>query len=530
MIKRIIFIVLISFLIGACADKKKSNDKEVKDRDELVLAIGGEPDDGFDPTLGWGRYGSPLFQSTLLKYDTDFKLENDLASDYSVSDDGLEWKVELRDSIKFSDGEPLTVNDVVFTYKKAKESQSVVDLDNVEDIEKEGANTVKFTLKKRNSTFIFYLVTVGIVPEHAYDDNYKENPIGSGPYQLEEWVKGQQIIVKPNPYYYGEEPYFQKLTFLFLSEDSGFAAAKADKVDVVSVPPSFADKKIKGMDLIAIESVDNRGVVLPFLPDEGKKNKEEDAPIGNNVTADKTLRKAMNIGIDREKLVEGALNGYGAPAYTAVDHLPWWNKETEFDDGQVEEAKKILEEGGWKEQENGIREKKGLKAEFELYYDSDDDTRQSLSMAFAQMVEPLGIKVKTKGRDWSAIYKKMHSNAVMLGLGSHTPLELYNAFSENKQGQGLSNVNYYSNETVEDYFKKALEAESQDEAYTYWEKAQWDGETGTTYKGDAPWVWLVNLEHLYFINEDLEIGDQKIHPHGHGWPITDFIEAWQWKD
>src|SRR5690606_7796646 len=110
------------------------------------------------------------------------------------------------------------------------------------------------------------LVTTGIVPEHAYDENYREHPIGSGPYQLVQWDKGQQIIVERNPHYYGKEPYFKKLTFLFLSEDAGYAAAKAGEVDVVSIPSSFANEKVPGMKLIQLESVDNRGVMFSFVP------------------------------------------------------------------------------------------------------------------------------------------------------------------------------------------------------------------------------------------------------------------------
>ena len=70
---------------------------------------------GFDPTIGWGQTARPIFQSTLLKYDKDFNIENDAATDYQISDDGLKWTVKLRDDIQFSDGKPLTADDVVFT-------------------------------------------------------------------------------------------------------------------------------------------------------------------------------------------------------------------------------------------------------------------------------------------------------------------------------------------------------------------------------------------------------------------------------
>ncbi|MFO7317208.1 MAG: ABC transporter substrate-binding protein, partial [Bacilli bacterium] len=234
--------LLMSVLIFACfllvACTSQASDSETgKKKDSLVLAIGSEPTDGFDPTTGWGRYGSPLFQSTLLTLDRNFNVQPDLAVDYSVSEDGLEWTVKIRDDVKFSDGEPLTIEDVIFTFETAKNSQSVVDLQNLKKIEKLDAQTVKFVLERPQSTFLYTLTMLGIVPKHAYSENYRENPIGSGPYKLVQWDKGQQLIVEENPYYYGKKSPFKKLTFLFLSQDAAFLAAKAGQVDIVSVPP-----------------------------------------------------------------------------------------------------------------------------------------------------------------------------------------------------------------------------------------------------------------------------------------------------
>ncbi|GGW26363.1 ABC transporter substrate-binding protein [Arenibacter certesii] len=522
--------LLLSILLSSCANQDKNkNSAEGGKKDNLILAIGGEPDNGFDPTTGWGQYASPLFQSTLLKYDTDFNVVYDAAIDYRISDDGLNWTVKLRDNIKFSDGKPLTANDVVFTFKTAKNSASVVDLTNLDDVKKIDDFTVQFFLRKRNSTFIHHLISLGIVPEHAYGASYNENPLGSGPYKLVQWDKGQQLIVKANPHYYGKKPFFKKLIFLFLSQDAAFAAAKAGQVDVASVTPALANERINGMKLVALKSVDNRGVVLPFVPKEGKS--VDGVPIGNNVTSDIAIRKAMNVGVNREALVNGVLKGYGTPAYTIADHLPWWNSETEIkNDGDVKKAIEILAKAGWIENKDGIREKNGVKAEFTLHYPSNDHTRQSLSIAFADMMKALGIKINVKGKNWNGIEKELHSSAILFGLGSHDPLELYNAFSSKVQGHGLNNPNYYGNEIVDAYFEKALSATSQEQANTFWKKAQWDGKTGFSNKGDAPWVWLVNLDHLFIMRENLIIGPQKLQPHEHDWPITDFIETWHWKD
>ena len=100
-----------------------------------MLAFGSEPETGFDPTTGWGRYGSPLFQSTLLKRDDKLNIVNDLATSYEVNEDGKVWTVKLRDDVKFSDGEPLTATDVKFTFETAANNGSVVDLNVLEKVE-----------------------------------------------------------------------------------------------------------------------------------------------------------------------------------------------------------------------------------------------------------------------------------------------------------------------------------------------------------------------------------------------------------
>src|SRR5690554_99316 len=525
---RLPLFLLFSLLLFSCKNERKDNDR-AKKKDQLILAIGGEPDDGFDPTTGWGQYATPLFQSTLLKYDEEFNLKNDLAINYSVSEDGLKWTAKLRDSVTFSDGEPLTATDVVFTFTTAKNSASLVDLTNLKDVQSLDSHTVQFTLHKRNSTFIHFLTSLGIVPEHAYSNSYNEHPIGSGPYEMVQWDKGQQLILKANPHYYGKKPFFKKVIFLFLSQDAAFAAAKAGQVDVAMVTPALAEEQVEGMKLVVLKSVDNRGIVLPFVPDEGKT--VDRLPIGNNVTSDVAIRKAMNIGVDREVLVQGVLKGYGTPAYSIADHLPWWNPETEIEkDGDVTKAKEILEEAGWKETKDGIREKNGVKATFTLHYPSNDRIRQSFAIAFADRMKLLGINIEVKGKNWNDIGKELHSSATLFGLGSHDPLELYNAFSSKVSGNGLSNPNYYANERVDAYFEKALSATTQEEANAYWKKAQWDGETGFSNKGDAPWIWLVNIDHLFLMRENLVIGPQKIQPHEHDWPLTDFIENWHWKE
>lgn len=496
-------------------------------RDELILAIGGEPEGGFDPTTGWGRYGSPLFQSTLLKRNRNMEIAHDLATGYQVSDDGLTWTVTLREDVLFSDGVPLSAKDVAYTFKTAKKSSSVVDLSALESIDALSDHTVRFKLARPQSTFINILVNTGIVPKHAHGPDYSQHPLGSGPYEFVQWDKGQQLIVRANPRYYGKKPFFKKMTFLYLSEEGAYAAAKAGQVDVASIVPMFAGHPVANMRLVPLESVDNRGIMFPCVS-EGKALKEGRL-VGNPVTADEAIRKAVNVAVDRKALVDGVLYGYGSPAYSACDHLPWWNPDTVMADGDMEAAKAILAKAGWKDRDGDrILEKNGLKARFTLYYPSTDQTRQSLAIAVADRMKRLGIVIDVEGKSWDEIRTKMHANAVLFGWGSHNPMEMYNLYYSKFKGRDYFNAGYYTNPTVDAYMKQAMESVDQKKAQNFWKKAQWDGKTGCCAKGDAPWAWLVNLNHLYLVRNDLSIGQQKIHPHGHGWPLTDNIEEWAW--
>ncbi|MEO0827321.1 MAG: ABC transporter substrate-binding protein [Cyanobacteria bacterium J06642_9] len=496
--------------------------------EQIVLAIGGESEEGYDPTLGWGRYGSPLFQSTLLKRDENLNLVNDLATDYTVSEDSLTWMVMIRDDAVFSDGEPLTASDVAYTFNQAAESGGLTDVTVLEEAVAIDDTTVELRLKEPQSTFVNRLITLGIVPEHAHDPDYARNPIGSGPYQMVQWDEGQQLIVEANPNYYGEAPGIDRLVFLFVEEDAAFAAAKAGEAQVASVPQALAVQDIAGMTLYDITSVDNRGLMFPYVPAMEATTPDGD-PIGNDVTADPAIRQAVNYAIDRQTLVEGVLEGYGSVAYGPVSGLAWEEPSAAIEDAQPEEAQEILAANGWTDSDgDGVLEKDGLTAEFTILYPANDSTRQALALSVAEMLEPIGIQANVEGKSWDEIEPAMHSNVVVFGWGSHDQTEMYNLYHSQAAQGDFYNAGYYANQTIDETLDLAMGAPSEAEAIAFWKAAQWDGETGFTAKGDAAWAWLVNLDHTYFVSDCLDIGQPQVEPHGHGWPITANIAEWEW--
>ena len=499
------------------------------DTQSVVVVMGptSEPEAGFDPAYGWGageHVHEPLIQSTLTVTTEDLEIAYDLATAMEVSEDGMTWTVDIRDDVRFTDGEPLTAEDVAFTYNTLRDTSSVNDFTMLREAVAVDGDTVEFRMNRPYSIWPYTMAVVGIVPEHAYGPDYGQNPIGSGRYMLKQWDKGQQVILEANPDYYGEEPKMKQVTVLFMEEDAAFAAVMAGQADV-AYTAVYSDQTVDGYELLAFETVDNRGFNLPAIP-AGTAD-ESGVPLGNDFTSDVNVRRAINIGIDREEMIENVLYGYGTPAYSVCSKMPWYSEasQVEYD---PKEAGRLLDEAGWTVGADGFRQKDGVRAGFTLMYSAGDSVRQALSEDTANQLGELGIDVTVEGVGWDVAYDRAQSTPMMWGWGAHTPMEFYNIYHTAPGGE-YARYSPYRSETADAYMDAALESTDLEESYELWKKAQWDGETGVTQDGDIPWIWLVNIDHLYWSRTGLEIAEQKLHPHGHGWSIVNNVDQWSWE-
>ncbi|MGW8776954.1 ABC transporter substrate-binding protein [Streptomyces sp. NPDC055796] len=492
------------------------------DAEAAVVGIANEPET-LSPLLGYGKDGNSKIFDGLLTHDADMKLKPALAEALpEVSADGLTYTYKLRQGVKFSDGAPFTAKDVVFTYRTILDPKtnnaSKTELDAIARVEEQGADAVVFTLKYPYAPFAERTV-LPIAPEHiagrqdVNSGEFTARPVGTGPYVLTAWSKGEKLGFKANPAYWGGEPAVKKFTMAVIKDDDVRATRlRSGELDAAILPPDLAKgfKGDKARTTYAAKSFDYRNVTLPTH---------------HPVTGDPAVRQALDIAVDRAAMVDKLLAGGGKPAYGPVPTgSPWFTAGTErpYD---LDKAKRILDEADWKPGGDGIRAKDGVRASFPLWYTSGDKIRQDHALAFASDAKKAGIEVRTESGTWEVIEPRMKTDAVLAGGGSPADpdFDQYLLLTSSLGGDGFNNMARYDNPSVD----RALEdaRRSGDPAVR---KAAYDTVQRELVKNPG-YVFLTHIDHLYVVNDKWDGLGTQVEPHDHGLGAGPWWNVETWK-
>lgn len=512
-------------LLAGCGGTKEHSIAE----DGVRAYVGGNLfESSLDPIKGAMSYGYPFISNALVKVAPDSSYVGDLAKEWTISEDGLTYEFQLKEGITFSDGSAFDAEDVVFTYEMVKEHQAYnenVDLTRLDQVIAEGSNKVVFQLKEAYSPFLDTVAMLQMVPSDNYDsETFDTMPIGTGAYKVAQYDANQQIILQANENYFEGAPEIKKVTILCMDQEAAFSAAKAGSLDIVMVGSSYVAQEVENMHLERFETMDVRNISLPIKPVQTVVDKEgKEVTVGNAVTSDLAVRKALNMGINREEIIQHAFHGVGIPADSFTSNLMWAQVD-EIVDNKPEEAKQLLEEAGWKDLDgDGIREKNGQSCTFDLYAPGGDEDRYQLAVAFSENAKELGIDVVVKTATWDEVYTLQNTAGIVWGWGQYSPTVLYSLFDSSLfLSGGYDNVVGYSNPQVDAEIKKAMDGTKEEEIIAAWKNVQ------SIAKEEAPYLYLVNIEHCYFISDELDISkDTQIpHPHGHGSPIICNMKDW----
>lgn len=539
--KKIIGMVSILFVLGSvfagCGTGAAAGDGAAGSRGQenetgIVCYVGhGFWDGSLDPVKGSFSYGYDFISNGLVRVNPKAEYEGDLAESWEISEDSLAYTYHLKKGIQFQDGSGFRAEDVVFTYQTVMENQGQngeVDLSKVEKVEAVDEYTVKFTLKEPYSPFLDSTAQLGIVPKDGYDSAaFDQMPVGTGPWKVVQYDAEQQLIVEANEDYFEGAPEIKRVTFVDMDNEAAFSNARSGQLDVVMVQPSYAAESVEGMHMEKLETMDVRNISLPCRePGTFTNANGEQVEVGNPVTSDVSVRKALAIGIDRQQIIENAFHGVGKPAVGWTGNLIWGNT-AEYEDSRAEEAKGLLEESGWADTDgDGIREKNGVECAFEVYTPADEQDRYMLAAAAAESAADLGISITVKQATWDEIVEKTNTQGAVWGFGQFSPMVIGNQFQSGRfTVQPYANPSGYENQEVDRLIAEAISANTQEQAVAAWKQAQ------AAYAEDYPYLYLANIEHCYFISDRLDISmDTQIpHPHGHGIPIICNMKDWTLK-
>lgn len=486
--------------------------------DELVLALGDFTEAEFDPRKGWGSHNEHyVTHSSLLRWNSDEKIAPDLASGYTL--EGTTLTFTLNPDYRFSTGEQVTAKDVVYTYEMLAQDGVAFDLSHLDAITAPDESTVVIELTEPDSTFVPLVTQIGIVPAASYGENYSADPVSSGPYRVVDFQRGEQVIMEANPYYPKELKY-QKLTFVLSDVDAAIAATRAGEVDVTYVDAGMDLPDIAGMSTRNYPSVENLGITLPTeQPGGSGTTMGAGVATGNAVTADPAIRRALNIGLDRREIVDTVFGDDAVPASSVSDGLPWAGPEITED---PDEARRLLDDAGWSDTNgDGTVDKDGVEAVIPLLYTTTEQARVDLAATVSALsAADLGIRFDPIPSTWDDIYADGKTSAVVFALGSLSPKEVLDSYHSHSRGSGYNNMPDYANPAVDHLIDQAR-AEPLADSAQLWRDAQ------AVAAEDAPYVWLARRDHVYLVADDVDLGDQPLHGHGHGLQIFQNVEQWR---
>ncbi|MGW1376494.1 ABC transporter substrate-binding protein [Streptomyces sp. NPDC002446] len=507
---------------AACSTPDDGRGRAAGGKDSAVVGIAYEPET-LSPLLGYGKDGNSKIFDGLLTHDAGMKLKPALASALpKVSDGGRTYTFTLRPGVTFSDGKPFTADDVVFTYEtildKKTNNASRAELDAIDTVEKKGDRTVVFHLKYPYAPFAERTV-LPIAPRHiagkqdVNTGSFTTKPIGTGPYVLTHWSKGEKLTFKANPTYWGGAPKVKNFTMAVIKDDDVRATRlRSGDLDGAILPPDLAATFASDKDkkTLAAKTFDYRNVTLPSA---------------HPVTGDRAVRRALDIAVDRRAMVKGILSGAGKPAYGPVPtDSPWFARGTERPH-DLEKAARILDDAGWKKGDDGIRHKDGQRASFTLWYLSGDKLRQEHALAFASDAKKAGIEVKTESGTWEAIEPNMKRDAVLAGGGSPADpdFDQYLLLHSSLAGDGFNNMSRYADKTVDAQLVQARRTDDRTARKAAYDTVQ------RRLADDPAYIFLTHIDHLYVIGDRWPGLTTQVEPHDHGLASGPWwnVEDWQ---
>ncbi len=317
-----------------------------------------------------------------------------LATKWESSSDGLTWTFHLRDA-KFSNGEPVTGEDVKFSIEQFADPKVNVNYstlgESIKDVEVVDPKTVKVNLDHVDASFLdnVSMFAAAILPKKAYEEagekEFSNNPIGTGPFKLKEYDRGQKTVLERNPMYWRSgQPYLDGIVFEYVPDaNTRVLKIRSDEAEVADAIPYNQVSSLEGTEGVEVQVSKALSWTSIFL-NETKKPLQ-----------DKKIRQALNYATPKEQILESVYFGNAEIANSNIPPLKYWDESLAAYPFDIEKAEELMAESS---------APKGF--DVEIVIPSADPVEQQVVEILKQEWAKIGVKVNIVQRDFGAMFSE----------------------------------------------------------------------------------------------------------------------------
>lgn len=476
-------------------EKPKPEEGPVKGG-KLIVGFAQEPDN-LNPAISVMAYSANIYNLLfpgVVKFGPDLKWEPDLVESVptlenggvEVEDDKMTVTYKLKKGIEWSDGKALTSDDVKYVWELImdKTGQKVTPMstegyDRIEAIDTPDEQTVVVKFKQIYAPYL--ALFDNILPKHVLKDEkdvdasiFNTKPtVALGPFVFKEWKSKDQITIVRNDKYFGEKANLDEIIFKMIPETQTIIAAlKTGEIDLAW------DQKEKDLkELAAIP-----GAKVYSTP--GLMYEHIDFMVKDPVLAEVKVRQAIELGIDKQKIVDTLLIGKSEPANSDQPPTsPWHDEALKSSKFDPTEAKRLLDEAGWKPGADGVRAKDGQRLSLSFSTTAGNKLREDTQVLIQSWMKDIGVEIKIQNYD-AATFFSGYSEGGILSTGkyqigeytsgydnplcdSHTTYHSTQIPSAENEYSGLNSL-WYANDKIDKALedaRKTVDVKKQREAY-----------------------------------------------------------------
>jgi peptide/nickel transport system substrate-binding protein len=399
-----------------------------------------------------------------------------LAESYEVSEDGLTYTFNLVQGVKFHDGADFTANDVAYTYNFYRDEANGAtiqgDFTGIENVEAADDHTVVVTMATVNAASLVTWAETPIVQsayhEEVGEDTYRTAPIGTGPFKLVNWVPAEVVELEAFDDHFRGRP-------------------NIDFIRQEVVP----DASVRA---IALETGDSDAALWPLLVEDSKRLAEDPEnytvlvssaasikhfPLNNQAPAlaEKEVRQAMLMALDRQRIVDELWNGAAqvangaySPKYSfySIDQAA----DTKHYDYDVDAAGALLDSAGWTPGADGVREKNGVRLSFTCTTITGDTARRPIAELAQQMLSEVGVEMLLEEAPVSAILEALPAGEMESSLFNWTYGAVDPDPSDTLMTGAANNFNSFSNARVDELLAAGLQTVVPEERQPIYQEIQ----------------------------------------------------------